>query len=82
MVNLHSCYVMVWSQLRIASRTALDYKYGTGIAMNAVRARKNKRLEQSKYSMDETVQKSCWGVTLWAVVGLAALILLAYLFSV
>ncbi|ERL99876.1 hypothetical protein Q644_08420 [Brucella intermedia 229E] len=37
----------------------------------------------AKISMDETVQKSCWGgVTLWAVIGLAAVILMAYLFSV
>jgi len=35
-----------------------------------------------KSSMDDTVQKSCWGVTLWAVIGLAAIILMAYLFSV
>ncbi len=36
----------------------------------------------AKISMDETVQKSCWGVTLWAVIGLATIILMAYLFSV
>lgn len=29
--------------------------------------------------MDETVQKSCWGVTAKAVLGIAALLLLAWL---
>ncbi|KFB10208.1 hypothetical protein EL18_01238 [Nitratireductor basaltis] len=29
--------------------------------------------------MDETVQKSCWGVTAKAVIGLAGVILLAWL---
>ncbi|UUP15818.1 hypothetical protein [Nitratireductor thuwali] len=31
--------------------------------------------------MDETVQKSCWGVTAKAVIGLAGVILLAWLFA-
>jgi len=31
-------------------------------------------------SMDEPVQKSCWGVTAKAVIGLAGIILLAWLF--
>jgi len=31
--------------------------------------------------MDETVQKSCWGVTAKAVLGIAALMLLAWLVS-
>ncbi|WP_280950003.1 hypothetical protein [Zhengella mangrovi] len=31
--------------------------------------------------MDETVQKSCWGVTAWAVAAFAGVILLAWLFS-
>jgi hypothetical protein len=30
--------------------------------------------------MDETVQKSCWGVTAKAAIGLAGIILLAWLF--
>jgi len=31
--------------------------------------------------MDDTVQKSCWGVTAKAVIGLATIILMAWLFS-
>ena len=31
--------------------------------------------------MDETVQKSCWGVTAWAVAAFAGVILLAWLFG-
>jgi len=31
--------------------------------------------------MDESVQKSCWGVTAKAVIGFAGLILLAWIFS-
>ncbi|TWG99072.1 hypothetical protein L598_001600000360 [Mesorhizobium sp. J18] len=31
--------------------------------------------------MDDTVQKSCWGVTAKAVVGFATIILMAWLFS-
>ena len=31
--------------------------------------------------MDETVQKSCWGVTAKAVIGFAGINLLAWLFS-
>ena len=31
--------------------------------------------------MDETVQKSCWGVTVKAVVGIACLMLLVWLVS-
>jgi hypothetical protein len=31
--------------------------------------------------MDESVQKSCWGVTAKAVVGFAGILLLAWLFS-
>ena len=30
--------------------------------------------------MDETVHKSCWGITVWAVVGFACVMLMAYLF--
>ncbi len=29
--------------------------------------------------MDDTVQKSCWGVTAWAMAAFAAIILLAWL---
>lgn len=31
--------------------------------------------------MDDSVQKSCWGVTAWAVVGVACVIVLALLFG-
>ena len=31
--------------------------------------------------MDDTVQKSCWGVTAWAVAAFASVILLAWLFG-
>ncbi len=31
--------------------------------------------------MDETIQKSCWGVTAKAVIGIAGIILLAWLFG-
>lgn len=31
--------------------------------------------------MDESVQKSCWGVTAKAVIGLACIILLTWLFA-
>lgn len=31
--------------------------------------------------MDDSVQKSCWGVTAKAVIGLAGVILLAWLFA-
>ncbi|WP_274629179.1 hypothetical protein [Arvimicrobium flavum] len=31
--------------------------------------------------MDESVQKSCWGVTVKAVIGIAVLLLLAWLFT-
>ncbi|WP_309086294.1 hypothetical protein [Chelativorans sp.] len=31
--------------------------------------------------MDETVQKSCWGVAVKAAIGLAGIILLAWLFA-
>jgi len=37
------------------------------------------RLEQRWEIMDETVQKSCWGVTAKAVIGIAGLMLLAWL---
>jgi len=32
--------------------------------------------------MDETVEKSCWIVTIRAVIGLSAVILVAYLFLI
>lgn len=31
--------------------------------------------------MDDTVQKSCWGVTAWAVAGFAGIIMLMWLFG-
>jgi hypothetical protein len=31
--------------------------------------------------MEETVQKSCWGVTIRAVIGFAGILVLAYLFG-
>lgn len=34
-----------------------------------------------KNSMDDTVQKSCWGVAVKASLGLAGIILLAWLFA-
>ncbi len=34
---------------------------------------------QTGSSMDESVRKSCWGVTAWAVIGFAGIIALALL---
>lgn len=39
----------------------------------------NKKTDRKK--MDESVQKSCWGLTAKAVIGFAGIILLAWLFS-
>lgn len=49
MVNLHSCYDMISTQLQIASWCAFDYGYQTGIAMNAVHVQMNKILKPSKF---------------------------------
>lgn len=37
------------------------------------------KTNQTGLLMDEGVQKSCWGVTAWAVVGFAGIIVLALL---
>ena len=39
------------------------------------------KLNQTGFLMDESVQKSCWGVTAWAVIGFAAIIGFALLFG-
>ncbi len=50
MVNLHSCYAMVLTQLLIASAGGLDYKFRTGIAINAVHVQLNKKTGTEKIS--------------------------------
>ena len=37
--------------------------------------------QRNRNNMDESVQKSCWGVTAKAVIGFAGILLLAWLFS-
>jgi hypothetical protein len=54
----------------------------TGGAVTVVSSRYLNREEtEDREKMDESVQKSCWGVTAKAVIGFAGIMMLAWLFG-
>ncbi|MBT1154872.1 hypothetical protein J1C56_04630 [Aminobacter anthyllidis] len=72
---------MLWPFFAIAKASAKAYPAGNSGKQMADPPLADRTTRISRHIMDDSVQKSCWGLTAKAVIGFAGFLLIAWLVS-